>query len=330
MNTELNIHFIFKTLVLIATIVIGFYLELIGIDMIRKSVTVNIGNVSFSAGLALLTIGLILILATLFQFYRTDIMGQYFSGKWFGDNWLILIIIIFLGGLIIRYLNANFHPNPDDKYQILIDLILIIIGLSAAVGYGIYRWIWRNIKTRVEKISSDDQNITKAEVQTSLGFVFYLQYEDAKNKSKETIVTDVERRQMMDYLKRAIRFAESALKPANKLDETEHEELVCRCKSNLAYYLVERKNPQDKKRALELALYAYKVAIEKRSLNYVRPYNWEENYAWVLWHFEDDDKAAKEKVHEIIHGLLKRVDIPRTWRESIEAKWAPLLTPSET
>ncbi len=317
-------------IVTIAGIICGAF----GIHMLYKGTTVIISTVSFSAGLVLLIIASILIVAAFYSYV----------GPWLRRNWLALSAIILIG----LYLKDPLKLETADKYEILVQLIIILFALVGATGYGIFKWISRGVADQVEKDrqqiedrvttitdeirkkAKDDRNIMRARVETSSGYVWYEHHNigvkherDAKAGSNSP-----------DYIALAISHGELALKDANKLNEKDHEELICRCKSNLAYYLAERhrkkRHPTDKERALELARNAYQVAQEKRALEYVRPYNWEETYAWVLWQFADNDEAAKQKAREIINGLRGRIELPDPWRETIEKKLAPLLTPNNT
>lgn len=338
MSIEEKIRTILKPAAIAAALIIGIICEALGIHMLYKGTTIP-----FSVGLLLLIIGLVLIVLALRRF--PEIEGAENPVEiWLGRNWLILIGIV----LLAAFIGTHYQFPTTDKYRILADLVLIIIGITAAVGYGIYRWIWQNIKGRVETMAEEDRNVARAEVQTSLGYVWYQHYvaekerqsemeklHDQLNEVKESLnlkhqeETEANPRSTY-YLTRAIRNAEKALQHTDKLEETKHEELICRCKNNLAYYLAEKQrkegNFQDKEKALELAKYAYRVAKKKRASPwYIKDefYRFEETYAWVLWHFaEKGDEAAKQKAHEIINGLQRRTDLPPAWSKSISKAWA--------
>lgn len=344
--TREQIHTAFRIVVIMAILILGIICEALGIHMLyQQTVLFKIASVDFSAAPLLLIIGLVLIVFTLNTFSKSNI-GQNPQESWLARNWLILLAILIAIVLLAAFVKMNYKPNAADKYNLLVNLILIIIGITAAVGYGIFRWISRNIEEQARTLVNQDRNLAMAQVYSSLGYLWFEYYETEEERRKEMeelrkklekIKPNLEDKEKaetdshltVDYMERAIRNAERALKHANKLAEVKHEEVICRCKSNLSYYLTERQRKKrdfkDKETALELALYAYQVAREKRALQYVRPYNWEETYAWVLWHFaKDENKEAKEKARQIIDELQERINIPDDWHERIEKKWAKL------
>jgi hypothetical protein len=316
-----KIHTIFKSVGIAAAITMGIICVGFGIDMLYKGTTATISTVSFPAALLLLIIGLVLIVVALSRLSKSGI-GQNPVRPWLSRNWLVLIGIVVLG----TFIATNYKFQPGEKYQVLVSLILITISITAAVGYGIFKWIWANIKGRLETTAEEERNAARAEVQTSLGFIWYKHHE-LRIKHEGGAKAD---NNAIDYLSLSIEHAEYALGFANELNETEHDVLICRCKNNLAYYLTERhrkeEHPQDKKRVHVLAQYAYEVAKKMSSSQYIEnlAYNWEETYAWVLWQFAGDDQEAKQKAREIVHGLQKRPAIPFIWRESLKEDYAEL------
>jgi len=175
MSGEKKNHPIFKALAVAVIIAIGIICGGLGIHMLYKGTTIP-----FSAGLLLLIIGLVLIVLALRRFPETE-GAENPVEIWLGRNWLILIGIV----LLAAFIGTHYQFPTTDKYRILADLILIIIGITAAVGYGIYRWIWQNIKGRVETIAEEDRNVARAEVHSSLGFVWYQHYQAEKERQRE-------------------------------------------------------------------------------------------------------------------------------------------------
>lgn len=299
-------------------LITGILCEASGVYMVFKNITVTFDAKAYSPAPMLLIIGAILIVVALATSNKANGEKKNEGLPW-KNAWLILLGIVILG----TFIGSHYTPAPD-KYKILLDLITFMVALTAVVGFGIYRWIWRNIRDRVDKIADADRNFTTAEVQTSLGFAWWLHFNDEKKKQKHP----PDDRSMV-YLSRGINNAERALKHADKLNEAEYEEIICRCKSNLAYYLTERhlikEHAEDKERCLESAFYAYRVAQEKRALQYIRPYEWGETYAWVLWHFAKDQQT-KQKAQTIVAGLLERTDTPGDWCDKMDKKWKDLGT----
>lgn len=303
----------------VATFIAGIICEAIGVYMIYETATVTLGAATYSPAPLLLIIGAIFIVVAMATSSKSGPSQNFRASRW-SRIWPVLVGIIILSIIF----SMHYDPTDKDKYELLVDLIIIVVGIIAAVGYGIYKWISRNISERVDRIAGAYRNFTTAEVQTTLGFAWWQHFLDDKKK-KQNIPDDYS----MVYLKRAIENAERAITHANKLDKAEYEEIICRCESNLAYYLTERhrieNHPKDKERCLELAQHAYRVAQKKGALQSVRQYQWIETYAWVLWHFTEDNKT-KQKAQTIIDELLERTGTPEDWSNDIDKKWKDLET----
>lgn len=224
---------------------------------------------------------------------------------WLSRNWWLLLSLGLLGWFIWGYTKIHLKPDAADTYNILVDLILIVLALIGVAGYGIYRWISRGIDDRVENRLREEQNALSSRLDTSAGFVFWEHY------------------QQEHPLEIAIGRARRALQHAERLDEKQYEKLICTCKQNLAYYLAEQEESKDD--AHKLAKYAYERARdEKGRYKYETSYQWEETYAYVLWRFAGEDKITKEKAHLIINDLVSCAQIPLEWRERINNKWGRL------
>ena len=112
------------------------------------------------------------------------------------------------------------------------------------------------------------------------------------------------------------------------------EELLCTCKNNYAFYIAERQRRrnieemkidlQDKKDAHKLAEYASGVAQSERASRYREPYEWEDTYAWVLWHFAGVDEEAIKKACKIVDELKARTTIPFEWRQKLDERYEEL------
>lgn len=181
MSAEENNYATLRTLAFSATIAMGVILEFIGIHMLYKDTMVTFSAVSFFAAPLPLIIGVILIIVALVKFPKTRPTEQHPAKQWSSKNWLFLLGIV----LLAVFFALHYQPGQDAKYRLLVDLILIMLGFTAAVGYGIYKWISHNIEGRVEKMADDDRNVARAEAQMSLGFAFFQHHEAEKGRQKE-------------------------------------------------------------------------------------------------------------------------------------------------
>ena len=152
----------------------GIICEAIGIHMLYIGTTATFGTVSFSAAPLPLIIGVILIIVALVKFPKSCTTGQNPTRAWFARNWLILLGILIGVVLLVVFFSLHYDPAKDKgKYDILVNLILIVIGITAAVGYGIFKWISRSVQEKVMKEVTEDRNIARAQTQLTLGYVWY-------------------------------------------------------------------------------------------------------------------------------------------------------------
>ena len=326
MGLEIKNHTNLKIAAIVATIITGIAFEFIGMHMFYIKTTTTFGDISFPAGLILVVIGLALIVVALGRFSKTN-PQQSPVKSWASRNWLILFGIVILG----IFIGTHYEFPAADKYRVLVDLILIILAVTAAVGYGIFRWISRSVSGQVMKEAREDRNISRAQTHTSLGYSWFQHYSiGIENESPGM--------SKIRYLELAIDSTRRAIDYANRLTEKEEEvqeEIICVCKNNLAYYLAERQRDRsakgmkidlhDKKEAHELAKYAYQVARSERASRYREPYQWEETYAYVLWRFADDDEESKKKALEIVHELKSRTTLPFEWRQNLDKVYIELM-----
>lgn len=266
-----EIYTILKAVAIAATIATGIICGRFGIDMLYKGTTATIGPLSFSAGLGLLILGFVLIVLALRRFPKTEGAENPIE-IWLGRNWLILIGIV----LLAAFIGTHYKFPTEDKYEILVDLILIMVGLTAAVGYGIFKWISHNIEDRAKSITKESHNFTITGVDISLGYVWWQLYETERKRKEEMQKHPLKNERKhnekeektniddyINYLESAIEITEGALDCANQLGEKEYEVSICLCKNNLAYYLAERHRQGmakvgDKELARSYADYIYK------------------------------------------------------------------------
>ena len=244
-NSELR-QFVLK-MIIVGT---GIGCVAIGIHMFYQKIQMNVAQISIPTGLVLLIVGLVII-ALVLRRPAEAISGRVSTKIWYV---VFLILIVFL----IVYTFTHYTLEESSQYTILVDLVLIILALTGAVGYGVYRWISRNVADRVTRAIKEGQSFTRAQVETSLGFWYFEQYKteskrkeeideirtklakiQAHQKNKENS-TEAINNDPMSYLKHAIERTMKALEFMKELDEKKYEEFICVCKNNLAYYLAER------------------------------------------------------------------------------------------
>jgi hypothetical protein len=236
---------------------------------------------------------------------------------WIKKNWWIIFSLVVLGFIIYLFATIHITLEANDKYTLFVDLILIILALITLAGYGVYRWICRGIDERVECKLAEEGHALSARLHASMGYVFWL---NCLNENP---------------LSMAIEKTKQALKDTETLDQKNYEELICRLKCNLAYYLAEAKSKGQEElltressiEAHKLARYAYERARDKRNrYRHEISYEWEETYAWVLWQFDTSDDISKNKAKEIITSVLSSENISFEWRQKTKEKWDKLFS----
>ncbi len=274
MNTELPKQGSANNLGIVA-VVMGVLCIAVAVIMTYHGKTMSLGNIPIAASLAFLVAGLILIIASLVG-YSKQKHQQVSIRVW---HILVPVLIVFL----TVYVSTRYSLQGDDKYTVLIDLILIMLALTGMIGYGIYRWISRGVADRVALAMKEGRNFTRAQVETALGLSSYNQYknevkrtdgmndvwkklskiqskrEDKESREAERKPTDVD----MTCLQDAIASATRALGLLKGLKEDKYEMLICICKNNLAYYLAEKRRRKgkidegEKKLAVEYATFIW-------------------------------------------------------------------------
>ncbi len=249
-NSELR-QFVLK-MIIIGT---GIGCVAIGIHMFYQKTQMNVAQISIPTGLVLLIVGLVII-ALVLRRPAEAISGRVSTKIWYAIS---LTLIVFF----VIYIFTRYKLPEGTPYRILVDLILIILALTGAVGYGVFQWISRSVEDRVTTAIKESLDFTRAQVEINLGFWYFEQYraESMKKKEMDKIRRKLAKLQShlennenseaeykptnntrMDYLNHAIERTMKALEFMKKLDEKKYEEWICICKNNLAYYLAERHN----------------------------------------------------------------------------------------
>lgn len=174
---------------------------------------------------------------------------------------LILTVILVLLILFIGYSiwGETWQVTPPSKYDILKDTLTITLTiLAVGIAVGGYL-VYQIISGRLQKESAEIARITTikhcAKWFNYIGFNFWQAYEQTRGRNRQ-------------YLEMAINFTQRGFSYFGELPESEREkhendELLCKIKNNLGYYLAERNKAEDKDLSRECADY-----IRQRFLKY--------------------------------------------------------------
>jgi hypothetical protein len=143
------------------------------------------------------------------------------------------------GGAIVLFVVHGNDLEPFEKFDVFVELLLILLTLLAVLGYGIYTWIGNKLESRLNKTGSDlesrlneifkneNERLEKEQqeiqnsrllfivrLQRNMGFVFWKLFdmekkkEEGKNTSvlKELIKLAIERTEItLDFAKKNAR-----------------------------------------------------------------------------------------------------------------------------
>ncbi len=259
----------------IAAIVMGILCVVAATIMMYHGEMILIGNMSVTASLVFLIAGLVLIIVSLIGGSRQK--GQQISIR----VWHIVLLVLIV--LLVVYFSTRYSLEENDKYTVLVDLVLIMLALTGMIGYGTYRWISRGVSERTALAMKEGQSFTNAHVEGYLGFWYYEQYQaeierkkemdiiwqelakgqfNQKNRKDSKIVDGVDSTGIV-YLKHAIVGTTKALEFMKDLTDDKYERSICIYKNNLAYYLAEKKRRSghidegEKKLAVEYAIFIW-------------------------------------------------------------------------
>jgi len=211
---------------------------------------------------------------------------------------LLGLVIIGLVGLAVIIWPQVFPPGSSVE---LISFLALILAFIGAINYFLYELTKRDIEARTKDIAEESQNFAAAKAHFTTAYALWTYYHchcevsGNENRNKHSQLLDqaiIEARNSVDF--------------ANKLNPTTHEELLCMCKNNLAFFLVARRNMNDEKEARRHAEDIYNAATNKNKVtNFKRTYVWKATWALVLWRFYEKDIRSKKMAHEIANELLE-------------------------
>lgn len=255
----------------IAIIVAGIFCIGFGIDMIYKNLQIPIRGTCIPSGLILLIVGVVLI--ALARLNRNK--GRKGSKKLSR----ILLDIVLPIAIIFLAISAGFYffsrskataeiVNTSPVFRDVLQIVLAVAAVAiAAFGYLIYRIVVQRLQIRAEEEIGSERRRTTAKLYTYMGLLRWRDFER---------ITPSDPR----YREDAIDVTEKAHEYASALDEHDprNEWIIAAVRNNLAWYLADRRRPQDRDKARGYAQY-----IHVRSQNFPEEREeWERTYEEVM------------------------------------------------
>ena len=154
------------------------------------------------------------------------------------------LAIITLAKLAVTFYNIN---NVDaTKYDLFLDLLIVITAVLGIVGVAIYKWIFRKIdiyvkeeiiklENKVELLSLESRHFTEAQTLKNAGYLHYSLYDSLYSECESKDEKDGSKKNLklaIDYTKLAKRIAKEL-----KVDEGKNDVLCGIISNNLAFYL---------------------------------------------------------------------------------------------
>ena len=214
---------------------------------------------------------------------------------------------------------THYYLEEGSQYTILVDLILIVLAITGAAGYGIYWLIRRGVESHVTQLTKEAANYVNAAVRGDEAFSLWSLSDKFSRRRNRAIAKT--------YLEAAIDPGRKSVSLAEELDEkeTRNEKLICNLKSNLAFYLAELGHEADKPEAQKLGRYAY-----TRAKKHEDPWEWKESYAWALFNFLNSTEKEKKEARKIVKQLLPRPDVPDDIEQWLRARYNLPAEPERT
>lgn len=211
---------------------------------------------------------------------------------------LILLGGIIVGGCIVAFTKIPSEVGVSDKYDILVDILLIMLALLAAAGYVIYRMVLQGVETHIKGVATKVENIWNIRERINVGYDYWEQSKTGAFREK---------------LDAAISITEEAL----YMNPSEEDE--CLIKNNLAFYYAVRGLSEDILKAKDYAKYIKEKAPAYDSLAIACLIT----YGFVLAKHPASPQE-KEEAKLFFERLLKRGDLTVVHKGQIENHLATL------
>jgi hypothetical protein len=273
---------------------------------------------------------------------------------WLGRNWWKILISILVGvgvcNVIYYWIVTPYRLEVSDKYDIFVDLLVIILALVGAAGYTIFKWIESKLSERLHKEEQEVKGRLQKEgdyfmaiAHWSLGYAFWQLFKVEETKEKIGVTSDSSKKAISMLIKLAIESARNSMSRVEKLPENEYKNELYSCRNNWIYFSAEaaRKGlneiltKEDKEEILKKAgEFLVEVAIthkQKYPEEYYSKeyYDFQETCAWAFQHLSEEEDQ-KRTAHNIICELLKDTKIKPSWRKEIKEKWKNFLPKKES
>jgi hypothetical protein len=208
------------------------------------------------------------------------------------DSYLLICVILgFLAIFTFVKLAVTTYKLNDTnavKYDLFIDLLLIIVTALGIVGIAIYKWIYKKIDDYVKRETKElkkqaeerflkNRHFTEAHTLKNAGYLHYHIYKEHYSECKNSD----ERERASEELGGAIEYTDSALNLTRELNEKENKILICIIMNNLICYIA-----------------AKQKCIKKREDNKFKEY---------LKYKENKYLIDKEKVYEFVDYIKERI-----------------------
>ena len=249
---------------------------------------------------------------------------------------IVVAIYVFLLRGTVLFLQS------DDRYDVFVTLLLILLTLLGVMGYGVYMGVGSKLENKLNEKERDlesrlnerlrkeqqeiqnTQNLFRARLQRNMGYIFWRLFEVEEKKENGGSASVLKALIML-----AIERAETSLDYAKKLPE-QYQEDIRQCKNNWVYFLADAARiggveltKEDKERALILS---NELLKKESKQDYPVYYHCQESCAWALRHLsEEQDVVSKQKADDAIHELLNDESIPFSWREMTKKRWGHFL-----
>lgn len=277
------------------------------------------------------------------------------------DKLSIIFFMVFVMVFIVitAMVALHFWPNfiSPHSFSDVIVLFGILMAVIATINIGIFELNKREIDARandclaeVRKIAEEEQiaiNATANYTAAQALWVYYYQHKTGNRFWKERFqqlerrIEDLEKKEIRqqkvdvalakevenyykEYLNEAIRMADRSVQAADRLNILKYEEIICKCKNNLAFFLAARGNDSDAGRARDLGNYNYQVVTSERSKTLKNPYIYQATWALVLWRFYKKDEVSRKEAYRMAKELIGNAEIPPAERDRLKDRWTSI------